>query len=1024
MEAGASGAGGREEPVPLPSSSSDLENTDACTHYCLQDIYVDSIDEAVGEIVQRLVADNYGGRRHNVIYFDGWDGLGASAVLRAVGERLSAGPEFSQVIHIDCSKWESRRAMQRALAEKLQLPAPVMEMFDVQDEEDDYKGVGKGSRLEIPEVAKEIIQHILKQPSLRFLVIFNNGSCEEIDLERLGFPVSGYLIRNKVLWSFQGGFRLYPRTKVDRALESTRTSTDVVLSATLDDLNEEFEDQRSKILRHEAEEAAHGLINIGGIDWPATTSECFLYMMRLCGMGSHLVDYDLATHGCNYWICDGIIQLKQQGDDGADTLWLCSDALKREMQLDTDYRQTTHSPSPLARHLHKRTPYWASPRYVSTLIPMTGQYGRVPQGMFQQYDKLCVLKLSACMFSFRSPPFLCCHNLRFLWLDHCQDGDESSSTDDGVGNEEDIRRCFQRLWVLDVRYSSSEILSEKMMDLMTQLRELHVMGQVFDMGALQGRLHNIRKLRLRETEYHHDGGSQMIVLSGKEKMELLDLTGICDERGMVLSLLSVEISCSSLETVIIDGWNCFDKISLEGCARLKNLLLSGSSRYLYSLDLTGTAVETLDLSAVTAPALDELFLLGCEKLCAILWPPPGEGRRKAYLGKLRIDTAAGTTQKEATDAAAGSSRGSSSHAGFDWYICVRDARLLGSLEPVRDYFGAHDVHVEISTTAAAMAPPLANADAAGAGSKKDVVDKSGSGQQQVKYHATYHAIGMPQQEQITDGPPPAPPVSPQGCYMHIQDNQQKPHAAADASRIMTAVPGFICDGARTLHVHNSLFATSAPFHSAWNQLEWCRVERCPGLERVFLTGANDAAFSKLRTMCASHLLNARKIFLNGGALGLSAFKDLTLLQLYGCPRLMSVFYTRGTVRLQSLDTLEIMWCGDLRDIIFLQWPYIEFPNLKRIHLHELPKLQAIFNVRRGPNWSLPALAPMLKIVKIRGCWSLRELPLVGTNYKVECDCEKEWWDGLRRYSTSHLDNYKPKHPRYYKKTMLRASVLR
>ncbi|WVZ53944.1 hypothetical protein U9M48_004828 [Paspalum notatum var. saurae] len=465
---------------------------------------------------------------------------------------------------------------------------------------------------------------------------------------------------------------------------------------------------------------------------------------------------------------------------------------------------------------------------------------------------------------------------------------------------------------------------------------------------------------------------------------------------------------------------------MEGCARLKNLLLSGSFWNLYSLDLTGTAVETLDLSAVTAPTLDELFLLGCEKLCAILWPPPGESRRKAYLGKLRIDTAGGTTQKEATtDAAAGSSKRSSSHAGFDWYICVRDARLLGSLEPVKDYFGAHEVRMEISTTTAVkvMPPPLA--DAAGAGSKKDVV-KSDRGQQQAKYHATYHAIGMPQQEQITDGPP-APPVSPQGCYMHIQDNQQKTHAAAAASHIMTAVPEFICDGAKALHVHDSLFATAAPFDSAWNQLEWCRVEQCPGLEYVFRTAADGAVFSKLRTMCASHLLNARDIFWDGGVLGPSAFKDLTLLQLYGCPRLMHVFYAGGTLRLQSLDTLEIMWCGDLLDIIWLlpEHDRIEFPNLKRIHLHELPKLQAILN-ERGPRGSLPTSksAPMLKTVKIRGCWSLKQLPLVGTNYKVECDCEKEWWDGLKRYSTSHLDDYKPKHPRYYKKTMLRGSVLR
>ena len=39
-------------------------------------------------------------------------------------------------------------------------------------------------------------------------------------------------------------------------------------------------------------------------------------------------------------------------------------------------------------------------------------------------------------------------------------------------------------------------------------------------------------------------------------------------------------------------------------------------------------------------------------------------------------------------------------------------------------------------------------------------------------------------------------------------------------------------------------------------------------------------------------------------------------------------------------------------------------------------------------------APNLETVKIRGCWSLTELPLIHSNKVVSCDCEKEWWDNL------------------------------
>ena len=45
-------------------------------------------------------------------------------------------------------------------------------MFEAQDEEDDYRGVGQGSRLEIPKVSREVYEHVQKQLGQRFLVIY------------------------------------------------------------------------------------------------------------------------------------------------------------------------------------------------------------------------------------------------------------------------------------------------------------------------------------------------------------------------------------------------------------------------------------------------------------------------------------------------------------------------------------------------------------------------------------------------------------------------------------------------------------------------------------------------------------------------------------------------------------------------------------------------------------------------------------------------------------------------------------
>ena len=124
----------------------------------------------------------------------------------------------------------------------------------------------------------------------------------------------------------------------------------------------------------------------------------------------------------------------------------------------------------------------------------------------------------------------------------------------------------------------------------------------------------------------------------------------------------------------------------------------------------------------------------------------------------------------------------------------------------------------------------------------------------------------------------------------------------------------------------------------------------------------------------------------------------------------------------DLETIEIMWCANLKEVF--PWNTdqhnhfrVLFLSLERIHLHELPSLQSICGGRMS--------APNLKTVKIRGCWSLRRLPDVsGSSKAVECDCEKEWWDRLVWDGDSRASHYKPTHPRYYKKTMLRGSVLR
>ncbi|GJN28582.1 hypothetical protein PR202_gb16781 [Eleusine coracana subsp. coracana] len=758
-------------------------------------------------------------------------------------------------------------------------------------------------------------------------------------------------------------------------------------------------------------------------------------------------DYDLATHVSNYCICDGIIHL-QQGDigtdDGVDKLWLSCGALQREMRLDADQLQNPYFPSPVEKSLLKRMAYWTSPTYGFVMIPDPDE--QIPKGMFQQFDKLCVLKLSACKFSFTSPPFLCCHNLRFLWLDHCQEGDSTAEV-----MEEDARQFLQRLWVLDVRYSNGAFLSQEMMNFMTHLKELNVIGEedTFDTDLLQGQqLCNIRKLRFTKSHVYE----VTTRVSGMNKLELFEFSENTSVRWLYVE------SCNSLESVIIYGSTELLEIALTGCIKVKNLFLSGSFPELVAIAIAGAVVEILDLRAVTAPKLESLFLPDCEKLCAIRWPSPADGKRNIYLSKLMIDT----KQKEGTAIDTNSPPSVSYYwnmfkkkINFDYHISVRDARILQSLKPVKDNFSSKAAHVEISTISS---PTGSFTDVA---STKDGRMRSSCGQRvqvklkQPKDTAMYTDVVVTlkdtstqqQQEAANEGDssgapgimrtcPPPPEVLSEGCYIHIED----PSSRTKSQTASITLPGFICDCAKILHVHDCLHIASilsVPIASAtWNKLQWCRVEQCPNLECVFsqLGGPegnnNDTdMFKKLTTTWVSHLLKARYIWKWSSTSPIvpqvDTCENLTLLHIDCCPRLIQVTSwppPMGTKELDRLEFLEILWCCDL-SVAFhfydtsnmLEWYLLKL--IKHVHLHELPKLRNICNI------GVTVMMPELKTIKIKGCWSLRRLPVVRKNV-VECDCEKEWWDRLEWESVKHARHYKPIHPRHYKKTMLRGSILR
>jgi hypothetical protein len=446
----------------------------------------------------------------------------------------------------------------------------------------------------------------IKDLNCRFLVIFHNGSSEDIDLASFGFPMSEYL-DNKVLWTFQGRFRLYPRNKIWNVLNKT----DVFVSASNRDGGDPDEFW-PVLIRQEAAEVAQQISMVcstRGISIDQLAQSFILHILKLCCIGHHfMVDYDLATHAVNYWIYDGT-QRQQRGED--DELWQPAHAIQREMLLDVD-RYNKYFPSHLVRYSNNQWTW-------SPLESLPIHIGAIPNAdMFQDFDRLSVLKLSRRTFKFSSPPSVHCHNLRFLWLDNCHDEkDTEEETNKIVG----AAGFFGRLLVLHILNTRCDgILSAPMLDLMAQLRELIVTGTTWDTNQLQGhRLPNIRKLRVTKSTIISCSSGD-IFQGTMEKMEHFEFSG--NRVMMSGSSLSMTADKSPLvETIIIDE-GCFgglERISFRGCGRLKNVLLRGLFEELISIDISGTAVKTLDLSAMVAKELDEVSA-HCDKLCAILWP--------------------------------------------------------------------------------------------------------------------------------------------------------------------------------------------------------------------------------------------------------------------------------------------------------------------------------------------------------------------------------------------------------------------
>ncbi|CAD6266183.1 unnamed protein product [Miscanthus lutarioriparius] len=1006
-----------------------------------------------------------------VMYFDGWYGLGASAVLRAIAEQPppSLREKFDRIIHIDCSMWKSRRALQRVIADELKLTQQVAADFDRHDEEDDFSGVDHGSRAEVRGVMAAITRYLLQY---RWLVVFHNGSDGMVDLTSCGIP-QPEIFNTKILWTFRGRLRL--NAKIIENVDASH----LFLFA-----DHGRNSNWNADLTKEARELSLYTHKLGLGVTPKIATECCLYLLSLNNQGNNMIDYNWATHASCYWVCDGII-----GGGQDNQTWEVAHALQQHIRLE-DYSSNAELMWSVDR-LDLSSKQWISitesyfkevPPDTTTLFfapdKSSPRAVSLPSDKFHKADQLRVLKLCGCTFNFSSPPFHCCHNLRFLGLDRCMDGLQHGEEEEEEKTSEPAVEIFQRLWVLDVCHTDWPLAfppeTEEQV-VATDIREVHITnGRIWTSNLAWRRLPNLHKLQVVEptNPWETERRDEFMAMVN---LELLDLSG--NSTIQVLPSLS---GATSLKTLILDGCVGLEHvgpqqlppslesfslntagededlkkknveisyISLAGCVRLANFILRGSLPNLEELDLSHTAIKILDLGEVVEVTnLQRVFLMGCGQLRSISWP-----KTKMYkLRLLCIDTRA--RGGEVDNRKPAWSRDCSlmvyQHDKVKEYchasVAFADMRFLQSLEFLwtRETIRCDKWNLCLSSTI----------DDDGKGCHKEKMGSHYSTGQlaaalSLPKSLTYHDISIEQISAKIDisSSSSSAQFLPLDLHMDIGEGisdvtDKSSTRARDAIRS-------VMDSVQSLHVHDSSSITSvAPEHTfgtyyIMNGLKWCCVERCPKLDTVFATNYYYICFSRLEIFWAAHLLMARSVWSRPRDLSLYSgdlsFTRLRTIRLHFCPRLIYVLPMASNNTLSKvLETLHIHCCGDLKQVFLVEQEFLEkiaarhekgmlgFPNLKSLYLYDLISLQQICEAKM--------FAPKLETIYIRGCWGLRRLPATDSRRRedgrpVAVDCEKDWWDKLEwdgMESGHHPSLFQPSHSKYYKRRHLRSTVLR
>uniref|UniRef100_A0A0E0DDJ8 Disease resistance protein At4g27190-like leucine-rich repeats domain-containing protein n=1 Tax=Oryza meridionalis TaxID=40149 RepID=A0A0E0DDJ8_9ORYZ len=437
-------------------------------------------------------------------------------------------------------------------------------------------------------------------------------------------------------------------------------------------------------------------------------------------------------------------------------------------------------------------------------------------------------------------------------------------------------------------------------------------------------------------------------------------------------------------------------LSLQGCRKLERVELRDLGA-LEELDLSATAIKELPAEIPNLPQLRQLLLMGVSSLSRFPWH---KLQRFPDMFCLDCCTAQGNGNHYDDQVA---------HMKKKFvHVCIEDSRLFYNF----NYNTKKLVHYGAYFQAFYVQIAPCKANIRRLEDEQDMLaDKlTELANKKSPYGDVYHHY-VAEEFSVTFIAPP--------------NGQTKRHVEMSAMNRYPHGLSILLEFATSISLTDDIYVSCLTDLSDLDKLEDCKLRLCHLMKHAF-ENANYVGQS-LRNVRVSQLKSLIHFYKPLEYNSDWNFNSLKHLHLEYCPRLESIMPRESA--LPSLTTLDILFCYNLMTI-FHQPPReksinYQLPRLQRMRLQELPLLKHL----RDDDVNAAISAPAWKELHVRGCWSLRRLPLLSREHSsraVEVSGERAWWEKLiwdDDSSTMHSAGYKSKLPLPFASFNERAPVM-